>query len=546
VAVSFSTKLVDHMTVKPIRRVLAAAIIMMSAVAAVTPAIAGDSPARPQYLETPQDAKPRVVVTADPELDDANSLVRFLLYSSDYRVEGLIYASSQFHWSGDGKGTAFSRPGREYFRYGMKLCPCTSWRWEPGERFIDDAVHNYASAYPNLRIHHPGYQTPEALRSTIRWGNVQFDGEMSRDTPGSELIKSLLLDDEEAPIYLHAWGGQSTIARALKSIEEQYKGTPDWAQIRAKVIRKAVIHPSGDQDDTYASYIKPNWPEIRYRQQAGGVPLGYVVHSIVSEADAAYFTADWTKTNVLDRGPLGASYRVWGDGKQMVRNDRFDYFGLAGKSAEQLKKEGSIVWVSPRAKGEFLAEGDTGTFLNLIDNGLRGYHSDSFGGWGGYAYHGPVKGFAAILDMLELAVAGSGMPKAVQRAPTHPFLAAAQRDFAARLRWATTGNFQQANHNPAVVLSGPHTMLAKPGERVSIRAKTFDPDGNAVTLKWWRWDAADSYKGALGLESTDSGTSFIVPADAKPDDTIQIIAEASDNGTPALTRYAKVVVTVTP
>ncbi len=66
---------------------------------------------------------------------------------------------------------------------------------------------------------------------------------MAKDTPGSNLIKSLLLDDEEAPVYLHAWGGQSTIARALKSIEEQYRGTPQWGAIRAKVIRKAVIHP---------------------------------------------------------------------------------------------------------------------------------------------------------------------------------------------------------------------------------------------------------------------------------------------------------------
>ena len=45
---------------------------------------------------------PRVVVTTDPELDDANSLIRYLLYSTDVRTEGLIYASSGFHWKGDG------------------------------------------------------------------------------------------------------------------------------------------------------------------------------------------------------------------------------------------------------------------------------------------------------------------------------------------------------------------------------------------------------------------------------------------------------------
>src|SRR5438876_8398894 len=52
--------------------------------------------------------KPRVVVTTDPELDDANSLIRYLLYSTDFRTEGLIYASSGFHWKGDGTGKKLS------------------------------------------------------------------------------------------------------------------------------------------------------------------------------------------------------------------------------------------------------------------------------------------------------------------------------------------------------------------------------------------------------------------------------------------------------
>ncbi|WP_373398310.1 nucleoside hydrolase-like domain-containing protein [Algoriphagus halophilus] len=54
--------------------------------------------------------KPRIIITADPELDDNNSLIRLILYSSDLRIEGLIYASSQFHWKGDGKGTKWFVP----------------------------------------------------------------------------------------------------------------------------------------------------------------------------------------------------------------------------------------------------------------------------------------------------------------------------------------------------------------------------------------------------------------------------------------------------
>src|SRR5690242_2145583 len=95
-------------------------------------------------------ARPRIVVTADPELDDSNSLIRFLLYSTDVEVEGLIYASSQFHWKGDGKGTKWLVPGREYTRYGLKTCPCESWRWRDGERFIHEAVEQYEKVYANL------------------------------------------------------------------------------------------------------------------------------------------------------------------------------------------------------------------------------------------------------------------------------------------------------------------------------------------------------------------------------------------------------------
>ncbi|WP_212611495.1 DUF1593 domain-containing protein [Sphingomonas gellani] len=493
----------------------------------------------PAYLETPSKQKPRVVVTADPELDDSNSLVRYLLYSTDFRTEGLIYASSQFHWTGDGRGTKRSVPGREYNRFGADLCPCTSWRWAPGERFINDAVDAYAKAYPNLRIHEPDYPTPALLRSKIRWGNVQFDGEMEKDTPGSNLIKALLLDDEESPVYLLAWGGHSTIARALKSIEDQYGHTQQWEAIRAKVVRKAVIHPSGDQDDTYAKYIHPHWPEIRYRQQAGGVGISYNSQERVSLDDARYLRADWIAANVTNRGPMGAFIRTWGDGRQMVSGDKFDYFGIAGKSANELRRQGYVVWTPPRPKGDYLGEGDTGTFFNLLDNGLRGYRGDSFGGWGGYARAAAIGGgFAGFGE----AAAGTmlGARPGVPRAPTHPFLAAAQRDWAARFKWAVTPSFAGANHNPRISLNTPRTLAAALGERVALRATTSDPDHDVVSLKWWVWKEAGTYKGDAKI----AAGSLIVPADAKPGDTIQVIAEATDNGDPTLTRYDKVVITV--
>ena len=261
----------------------------------------------------PLSQKPRVIVTTDPELDDSNSLVRYLLYSTDFRTEGLIYASSGFHWRGDGEGTTWFVEGREYTRFGLDLCPCESWRWADDERFIHDAVERYEMVYDNLRVHHPDYPSPQELKSKIRVGNVEFDGDVSDDSPGSDFIKAHLLDDGHEPLYLLAWGGQSTIARALKSIQDEYQGTSDWAAIRAKVSRKAVIQAFGDQDDTYAGYIQPNWPEIEYRDMANAT-YGYGARGAVLPPDREYLSAGWTKENVSSRGPLGAFYRVWGDG----------------------------------------------------------------------------------------------------------------------------------------------------------------------------------------------------------------------------------------
>ena len=64
--------------------------------------------------------KPRIIVTCDPELDDNNSMVRYILHANDFQTEGLIYTSSRFHWRGDGKGTTQFIPGAEYDRQAGK------------------------------------------------------------------------------------------------------------------------------------------------------------------------------------------------------------------------------------------------------------------------------------------------------------------------------------------------------------------------------------------------------------------------------------------
>ena len=494
--------------------------------------------------------RPRIVITADPELDDNNSMIRFILFSCDLNIEGLVYASSGFHWKGDGKGTKWFVPGREYARFGLDTCPCESWRWNKNEKFIHNIVDAYAKVYPNLKVHNSEYPSPEELKSKIRYGNIEFDGDFSKDSPGSDLIRSLILDDKPGKLFITAWGGQSTIARALKSIQDQYEYTTGWENLKRKISDKVILLPSGDQDDTYAKYIKPNWPDIEYRQFTGGPNYSYGAQLGANQEDAKYLTSSWMKENITDRGPLGELYRVWGDGKQMVKGDIMDYFGLSGYTNEQLRKMGYAVWMPVQEKGSWLGEGDDFTFMNMPGNGLRAWEKGTYGGWGGreMTAGGPNAFSFQMSDTSQQAMVSaisSGNNKANKSASTYPdFFPAAQNDFAVRLKWSVTPKFCDANHLPVAYVEGPLNILASPGETIRLNAKVSDPDGNKVTVKWWQFSVG-TYQGMAEISDSNSTRPKVhLPRDIVAGQTIHIILEATDDGSPALTSYQRVIITV--
>jgi hypothetical protein len=474
----------------------------------------------------------------------------------------------------------------------------TSWRWPDKEKWIDEIVDAYAKVYKNLKVHDPDYPTAEELRSRIKWGNVEFDGDYSKDTDGSTLIRSLLLDDRPGPLFVTAGGGQSTIARALKSIHDQHSRTPQWDAIRTRVSRKLVIIPWGDQDGTNARYIRPNWPEVATWQLAM-INFGYGARGAHPPENQVYLGTEWTRENVSRRGPLGALYRVWGDGKQMSSGDPTDYFGLAGFTADELRAKGYNVWTPPREKGSFISEGDTPTFMNLLDNGLRAYENGFWGGWGGRrrADAGPATGRGGPVTpagpddsgvALGLAPAGStanappaapasegpaagrgqnagagqggagrgggpGGGRGGQPVPPHTalvnarFFAAAQHDFAARLKWSVTPDYKGANHEPVVRVDGPLARSVRAGETIRLRGTATDPDRDSVTVRWWHYQDAGSYPAEVAIPNAAApDTNVQVPIDAQPGQTIHLILEATDSGTPSLTRYQRIVLTIQP
>ena len=187
-----------------------------------------------------------------------------------------------------------------------------------------------------------------------------------------------------------------------------------------------------------------------------------------------------------------------------------------------------------QVKGSFISEGDTFCFLNFINNGLQAYKDQTYGGWGGIYMNVPdsLKAKMIYLPSPEINKLG-GFPD---------YTAAVQNDFAARLKWSVTSDYKSANHEP--VITGLESISAKPGQKVILKCKVSDPDGNRVSLKWYQYHVG-TYKGSVVIANPNSSSiKIMLPSDAKSGETLHFVLEGTDNGTPALTHYHRVVITV--
>jgi hypothetical protein len=120
-----------------------------------------------------------------------------------------------------------------------------------------------------------------------------------------------------------------------------------------------------------------------------------------------------------------------------------------------------------------------------------------------------------------------------------------QNDFASRADWCVK-SYKEANHPPVVVLGHAVDLKAKSGDTIKLSAKgTSDPDKDRLTYHWWQYQEADTYDGIIEIKgNVKKNASFTVPNDAVKGETIHVICEVTDTGTPKLTRYQRVVVKI--
>ena len=451
--------------------------------------------------------KPRVIVTSDGEIDDECSLVRFLLYTNDWDVEGIITSSSQYHWQGH------------------------NWA---GDDWTEPYLEAYSDVYPNLILHDKNYPTPEYLKSVTLLGNVSAEGEMDSITPGSQHIVKVLLDESDNnPIWIQAWGGTNTIARALKTIEEEH---PEKMEYVANKIRFFFIW---EQDSTFQSYIRPRWgkydiPTIISDQFEA---IAYRWKNCQPAVMHPYFEGKWMTENILENhGALCSLYKAHNADKEDFK------------------------------KGDFRSEGDSPAFMHLINTGLRSLESPDWGGWAGryvlvrentwldpvpeQGYEYPKgrwygsNAWGRMSSKKGATVANNEAHKQYFK-PIWRWSDAFQNDFAARADWCVS-SYENANHPPVVKVNQNPDVKAKPGAIIQLNSsKTYDPDGDEFSVRWWQYTEADTYSGTVDIKNAEEWKTIIqIPDNSKTGETIHIICEVKDKGQPQLTRYQRIVIEI--
>ena len=459
---------------------------------------------------------PRVAVISDigNEPDDQMSFVRLLLYSNEMDLEAMIATTSTWQKTATHPETMHS---------------------------IVDA---YRQVRPNLLLNAKGWPTADDLDQRVYAGQSAYGmaatGE-GKTSAGSRALMKAIERDDPRPLWICLWGGVNTLAQALIDLRAEHS-----AEEMERLVSRLRVSSISDQDDagpwirrefpTIYYVVKPSSPDSGEYYAATWTGIsGDLYYRNCAGADTSLVTNEWLEKNIRVKGPMGKWY--------------------------------------PRFM--FIMEGDTPSYLGLIDNGLNAYRRPDWGGWGGrYVYRQPYGeshviwtqgGDEFFRTTSQDRVMGVDRVEHVSdQATIWRWREAYQDDFAARMDW-TIKDFAHANHNPALVVNGqagtaPLFVEATANQTVVLDADgSKDPDGQPLHYKWWVYDEA----GLTGTHGADVSISDAASPKAtltvnsacragwikglvpcRGEGVAHIILEVTDEGTPRLTSYRRIVVHV--
>jgi hypothetical protein len=284
-----------------------------------------------------------------------------------------------------------------------------------------------------------------------------------KSSPGADLIIRAASKVDARPLWILAWGGVNTLAQALLSMRSTR--TPEQVD---SIVSKLRVYSISDQDDA-GPWVRREFPSLHYivtPSTQDGEQYYFATWTGISGdrfyrnspgADFATFSDEWVNAHIRGKGPLGKLYPI------------------------------------PCC----IHEGDTPSFLGLVDNGLASAMSPTYGGWGGrYVWRQPSgetrpfwtqggDSYPGNDNSRDTVVGVDGRTYTSDQATIWRWRKAFQHDFAARMDW-TIKNASEANHNPRVVVNGktgtePLTLDVQVGTPVVLDAAgTVDPDGDQL------------------------------------------------------------------
>ena len=462
--------------------------------------------AQTDQKNTTEVQKNRVIILSDigADPDDSESLVRLLLYSNVIDIEGLISTTS-----------------------------CWQRKVDHPE-YIKDIIQAYGKVQSNLNKHEAGFPSAESLLNKVKRGIAEYgmlgvgDG---KDSPGSEWILKVLGEKDERPLWICTWGGVNTLAQALYDI----KKTKAEAEVK-KLVAKLRVYTISDQDDS-GIWIRKNFPNLFY---------------IVSPGDD-YGSATWSAINSFIKG---------------IGNEEISNMWLAHNIQQGHGPLGAVY-----LDVAYGMEGDTPSWLNLIPNGLSYPEHPDWGGWGGrYKLYKPKfdslkRGSSGVPIMPETrAIWTDAVDKytpyvfneygrTVQldtvtftsnKATLWRWRNDFQNDFAARMSWCIE-SYEGVNHPPVPKLLVPEHITVKSGAGFGLDAMATDPDGDNLSYLWFNYPEAGSYKELIKINSAENiHNAYVIAPNVTKKETVQFILKVTDKGTPPLSRYKRVFVTILP
>lgn len=437
--------------------------------------------------------KPRLIVLTDissiesgvREPDDAQSMIRLLLYSDDFDIQGLIASS--------GLGI-----------HGLVVRP-------ENIRAIVDA---YAEDYPSLKSNSSGYPRPDQLRQVIKSGQpvagrgvpVKQSIGSGKDTPASQLIIKTVDERDARPVWIVIWGGSADLAQALFTVRET-RSPSEVARFASKIRVKAAV----DQDST-GPWIKSQFPNLFYITTTGGG------RGVYRQGDTSLVDSAWVQNNIKGTGALGAIYP--------------DYMG-------------GDIFTNELGPVRGIKSGDSSTFMGLIDNGLNDRNHLTWTNWGGRLKPDArnPRHFENAIDR----VGNYQTDVTPFLAAVYRWRPDFQADLAARFEW-TVKPYSQANHAP-VDNRDPAITYRRiaAGENVSLQSGDWrDPDGNSLTYHWQILKNEGTYSKNIQIGNDNSSSAqFVAPAVQRPQ-SIHVLLTVTDVYYPALSSYKRVHFTLFP